>query len=239
MRRLTDTTERIEAVYIAPEEYYDKGEDTSFFDGYLDEWDKEWWQRDDQDYFVSDEEYYGFQDLPFFENRWQNLMSRLGCNMWQLRFDHSWNCVEKIDGRNHWKFIYTLIETNIGKSFDQTYSYFRKKTKNELHNHYFLREFGAKRYWNYSTYHVDENGLIQKYESTKFYKRKSIKDKRYYEKQFKIRSTSRHADEINNFSYALVFNNKLSKRKKEWNREILTKEIELYEKYYRRLKESA
>jgi hypothetical protein len=232
MRRLPrliskDVTNWTGLYYISPEDYDN-------YDPWMDNWHWNWdHNEDDEDYFVSDEEYYGFQDLPFFENRWQNLKSRLGLNARDLKW--YWGSTIKINNLEHYNYADKLIKNNRGKSFDNTFKYFCKKTKNPEARSSFLEEF-EKRPCCYHYYYVDSKGLIQFTDYLIEKLKKKSNSRNYYKWQLsrkQKRDEKRHNQEINNFSYDLVFNSKLSKRKKEWNREILTNKIELYETIFK------
>ncbi len=93
-----------------------------------------------------------YDKLPIRESRWQSLLTR-GWNMYDLRFDHSWMRFKK-----YWELADRMIEANIGRSFDKTFSKYCKKVP-KLEQYWFLKEFGQK----WSTYYVDKNKCIQKY----------------------------------------------------------------------------
>jgi len=72
---------------------------------------------------------------------------------------------------DHWPYeiINRLLNNNIGKSFDSTFSYYCKQVP-KYQQHIFLEEFFKKHIYSILNYYIDDNGNIQKYD----YKKKKI-----------------------------------------------------------------
>lgn len=100
------------------------------------------------------------EHLPKWESKTENLIRRYG-NTWNI-----W------DYRNpFWpgKFADKIIQHNIGKSFNDAYSYFCKEFKKHYKNDsygpswYFLKEFEPQKRYRWNHYYTDDNGLIQEH----------------------------------------------------------------------------
>lgn len=106
------------------------------------------------------------ENLPQKQGRKAFLVERHG-NLYNLkRFDHPWHRSLKED--NQWCMTERVIQNNIGKSFDMTFSYFCKKYPIYWQS-YFLKQFGLNR--SGYGYYVDEQGNIQE---NKYIKRKNL-----------------------------------------------------------------
>lgn len=102
------------------------------------------------------------ENLPQKQGRKAFLVERHG-NLYNLkRFDHPWHRSLKED--NQWCMTERVIQNNIGKSFDMTFSYFCKKYPIYWQS-YFLKQFGLSR--SGYGYYVDEQGNIQENKYTK------------------------------------------------------------------------
>lgn len=129
--------------------------------------DLEYWVEEDEDIFFRkahveiDEQ---FEHLPKRENR-KEYLTRVYGNMWDLnKFDHSWYW--KIP---YWKKINQIIDKNVGKSFDLTFSYICKKFDIQFQK-YFLDSFDGYYRHKFNNHYIDDNGLIQETKVTKLKK---------------------------------------------------------------------
>lgn len=95
--------------------------------------------------------------LPFKESRKDYLTRKFG-DMWNIaKFDHPWHDGEPSE--SPWKRAEWILKKNIGKSFDDAFSYYC--TFVEKHEQrYFLREF-QPRYWHTPDYIIDNQKRIQ------------------------------------------------------------------------------
>jgi len=160
--------------------------------------DLEYWVEEDEDIFFREahvEIDEPFEHLPKFESR-KEYLTRVHGNMWDLpKFDHSW----------YWKLplqkkLRYIINNNIGKSYDLTFSYCCKKLKyydlREDFTHYFKPYYYYYRgFHNMNDYLVDDDGLIQlnpdrrhRYSNKNW---KKIDQQSHYEKQDMIRKSNR------------------------------------------------
>lgn len=122
--------------------------------------------RDREYYFRYSYETIEECDLPFrISMRKTHTMDRWG---------YKWSGCQRVDGVNVYKLIGYILDANIGKSFDLTFSYYTKKTRGMRDNHYwFFNNFEGR----YPYYEVDEQGLIQKIHSNHRYRqRTALKD---------------------------------------------------------------
>jgi hypothetical protein len=80
--------------------------------------------------------------------------------------------IHRVDGEFPWTIAKRIINNNIGKSFDNAFSYYCTKVPKYQQN-IFLKEFEEKRGWrgnHLNDYYIDENGLIQEYDESDPYK---------------------------------------------------------------------
>jgi hypothetical protein len=72
-----------------------------------------------------------------------------------------WKKGKRVGDISIWKYVHMIIENNIGKSFNKTFTYYLKRTHHipdYIRHYYFLKEF-EERKW--SSYEIDESGNIQ------------------------------------------------------------------------------
>lgn len=101
---------------------------------------------------------YGFEDpfdkLPFRESRKEFLTRKYG-SMYDI-FEY-----KKINKEKYpWNIAFNIINSNIGKSFDLSFSYYCKKVE-KRYQYIFLNYFNNRRRY-IDDYFVDNNGNIQK-----------------------------------------------------------------------------
>ena len=106
------------------------------------------------------------EHLPKWENRAANLTRRFG-NVYEV-WDYRSNIYTP------YKLAHYILEKNIGRSFNDAFSYFCKIFKEKYNDWdytpywYFMRDFeyNIRRYRYHSYYYTDDNGLIQKNKAT-------------------------------------------------------------------------
>lgn len=79
---------------------------------------------------------------------------------WKRKYYRSPGCEGRVGNRSVWSFCHDLLQHNIGKSFDMTFSYFCKKIPKHA-QYIFLKKFEGGYVTTKPDYYIDENGNIQ------------------------------------------------------------------------------
>lgn len=125
----------------------------------------------DLQYWVEEDE--PFEHLPKFENR-AFYFERIGLDYWDYRCYHYYKI-------NPYKKAENIIAKNVGKDYNNSYSYYLKQfPSNYLRRdidrdwNYKFDEYRYSRRRNWKDYYVDDEGLIQETKFTKLKKEVSI-----------------------------------------------------------------
>lgn len=140
--------------------------------------------HNDEDFFYQYDKIVSDCDLPFRESfRTRKRRER----DWETSYYRAGQRVEDI---TVWKYADMIIRNNIGKSFEQCFSYYCKKTRGVLYAQYtFLEDFRGR----FSDFYIDEEGNIQGTEYSQYWKRKRLnkvpwsKDKGFHRKYWENR----------------------------------------------------